>query len=60
MSNQGFNLKVRRVENGYTIHLTEVPEAGGVHKDFVAQSRHAVKETLEHIVAEQLDSLLED
>ena len=49
MANMGFNIKVRKVSNGYTVHInrTGVPPADDDHEDFVALDSDALKELLE-------------
>ena len=38
MADKGFNIKIREVENGYTIHVNKagVPNDSDEHKNFVA------------------------
>ena len=50
MSNPGFNIKVREVENGCTIHLTAI-DAQGVerHKDYIASTQEDVQKALQEI-----------
>lgn len=48
MTDDGFNLKVQKVENGYTICVTKVYSTGGeVQRDFVALDEVALKETID-------------
>jgi hypothetical protein len=60
MANPGFNIKVRVVENGVTIHATSVHGAGNeTHKDYVAADMQSVLDIINKFANERLDELLE-
>lgn len=61
MANKGFNLKVREVENGFTIHVTRVGDrpdgtGGEEHFDYIAESTE-IKTALGTICDEEVDEL---
>jgi hypothetical protein len=61
MANKGFNLKVREVENGFTIHVTRVSGEDGKEKhfDFIAESTE-IKTKLGTICDDEVDELRGD
>lgn len=56
MSYPGFNIKVRQVSNGYTVHRTTVPggKAAEDHDDHVATDLEGLRTLLDEIVADEL------
>ena len=59
MSNPGFNLKVRAVANGFTVHRTTVPggKAPETHDDHVAMSAEDIRDLLRCLVSDELERL---
>ena len=69
MANKGFNLKVREVENGFTIHVTRVGDRSGgtrpdgssgeEHFDYIAEGTE-IKTKLGTICDDEVDELRGD
>ena len=59
MSNPGFNIKVRAVSNGFTVHHTHIDGKNEYHKDFIC-TEDEIKEFLEGLVDRSIDAALED
>jgi len=60
MANKGFNLKVRQVENGFTIHVTRVSEGTKEkHYDFIAEASE-IKTKLGSICNNEVDEIKGD
>ncbi len=59
MSHPGFNLKVRKVANGYTVHRTNIPggKVADAHDDHVATDLEHLRELLEALTGQELHEL---
>lgn len=59
MGHPGFNIKVRKVNNGYTIHRSVFQRGGGEEHDDHVATRDSVETYLHEMIRREVDALKE-